>query len=309
MAELMEQGLADHETLVIGLGSHKCGSTWLYQYLRYHPDCFASTVKELNFFRSQYSLNRFWLLKQNMKKSEEAIKNFTRINPDFDADDPAATLNLEFLKLNDAVYDYTANAASLTLNGDYFGNFRRRNFGQTHMVDISPSYCLCDDLGFQMMKAAHHNVKFIFVMRDPIERAFSAYRYHYKTRKRKIAPRPRVRRKQLGEYFEEQQNADLYTDYGTILDKIERNLDPEQVFIGFYENLFNDDTMGKLCAFLGIEFKPGKYDEFVHKTDSEGIERKINEFERPFLVERFAHVYKDIEKRFGPQAPESWNWP
>src|SRR5437879_9455796 len=37
----------------VGIGSLRCGSTWLYQVLKCHPDIRLSDRKEMNFFRSE----------------------------------------------------------------------------------------------------------------------------------------------------------------------------------------------------------------------------------------------------------------
>lgn len=34
----------------LGVGAARCGTTWLYEYLRQHPDVFMSPAKELNYF-------------------------------------------------------------------------------------------------------------------------------------------------------------------------------------------------------------------------------------------------------------------
>jgi hypothetical protein len=38
----------------IGIGSGKCGTTWIYQMLKDHPDIYSGHPKEINFFNSDY---------------------------------------------------------------------------------------------------------------------------------------------------------------------------------------------------------------------------------------------------------------
>jgi len=104
----------------LGLGAQRCGTTWIYECLREHPDVFMSQRKEINFFSDIYSNNYYkgisWYSNFFIYSNEEKIKG--EITPEYLLDDKAP-IRIE------------------------------RNLGQ---------------------------IKFLVVVRNPVQRAFSAYK-------------------------------------------------------------------------------------------------------------------------------------
>jgi hypothetical protein len=47
----------------VGIGGHKCASTWLSECMREHPDIFMSEPKEIGFFSQRFDKGMYWYLK------------------------------------------------------------------------------------------------------------------------------------------------------------------------------------------------------------------------------------------------------
>ncbi len=294
---------AQNDVLVIGLGGHKCGSTWLYEYLRDHPQCFAPLVKELAYFQDEDDDQWEWRSKGRLTRAMGEIEKYQSDRGEGEAQQEKRAA------LDNILYDLSANVASLSRKGPYALNFLRRQKGETHLVDITPRYAHLSEASLERILGMHHDVRFLFAMRDPAERVFSAFRYAYKRRGKGVAPRERVRLQQIEEYLFKNPFADEQTDYPSILDKIERVIGAERAHCFFYENLFCDETIEGICAFLGLAFVPGRYERRVHPTQSLDKTPQMSNIEREFLVDRYRYVYKEIKSRFGDDAPQNWNWP
>jgi hypothetical protein len=45
---------------IIGVGGHKCASTWISEFLRYHPNVFVTNPKEIHYFTKFYDKGKAW---------------------------------------------------------------------------------------------------------------------------------------------------------------------------------------------------------------------------------------------------------
>jgi len=58
----------------IGIGAMKSATTWLSECLRYHPEIFISSPKEIHFFSINYDKGMNWYLKHFNKSSNYKSK-------------------------------------------------------------------------------------------------------------------------------------------------------------------------------------------------------------------------------------------
>ena len=306
--DVPEHFLRDDQVLLIGLGGHKCASSWLYVFFDDHPECFCSKQKELNFFSDVDLGSTIWQLRRQVKKAQATLEEFHKKYRKSYADDLKIEMFQDLEKMSAHVHDNCVNAASLTLHGRYSQNFDARELDTKVCVDISPGYTAHGLENFENMKNAHSDTRFLFSMRDPAERTYSAYRYK---KKLKDDPIPVDQDKRVLELidFVENTDADKHTSYNHVFNALDAHIAPEKHMTVFYEKLFVDKTVKDICDFVGIAFVSGKYDRVVHRTNLDDDLIKMSHFEREFLVDRYKHVYKYIDDRFGLDAPDSWSWP
>ena len=142
----VSQGAHGPDFLVIG--AHRAGTTWLHRVLRKHPALWLPPVKELHYF-DQLKAGRTW---QDEKRWRRALMSGRRIL------DPWHVRYL-FGKRNDAWY------ASL---------FRRGQTRGSLTGEITPAYATLDEETFERIRNINPEIALIFVMRDPVSRAWSA---------------------------------------------------------------------------------------------------------------------------------------
>ena len=110
------------------VGAEKCGTTWLADMLRQHPDVFIPAEKEIHYFNRRFS-------------DFPEVRNFNFDKP------------IEW----------------------YLGFFAGASSGQT-VGEACPAY-LWDESAAARIHAFDPHLKILMLLRNPIERTFSAYRF------------------------------------------------------------------------------------------------------------------------------------
>ena len=267
--------------LVIGLGAMKCGTTWLSDYLGRHPGFFHAPIKEMNVF------NRRW--------------------PNaFDQDGPAFRLwRMEEIVL-DPRYPRSgplrmrlralAEIGRIGTDQDYLAFFARRMRGQGAFGEISPSYALLPPEGLRHIAGLTADVRFLFLMRDPVARMVSNIQH--------------LRRRLRRHDSVDQMIADvapghplwLRGDYGRTLDALAEAGVTAKTLV--YEEMFRDDTIRELCTWLDLPFAPPDFARRLNVAQGEGL----TDDQKSRLRDRLDPVYQDLSRRFGADRPKAWQW-
>ncbi|MXG88546.1 sulfotransferase [Nocardioides flavescens] len=141
----------------------------------------------------------------------------------------------------------------------------------------------------------------VFLMRDPVERVWSAARMDMR-RLGEAAPEPAEVR--ISHMYHHPMYAEK-TRYDLTIDALEQVFSPDQVFYGLYERLFSADTLRPFCAFAGIDY---------HEPDPD---RRVNESPKTVelpeetvrtIARHFAPVYAAVAARF-PDVDLAALWP
>jgi hypothetical protein len=277
------------KTAVIGVGAQKCGTSWLFSYLAGCPEITASRIKELHYFESWLEPQRF---------------------PDFD---PWFVRTLQAYLAREGVQamrrplvrDLLDRVRAIGYPQGYLMHFQRLGGGERPLfLDITPSYSLLSVDSYRTMRDFLQNagidVKIVFLMRDPVERYFSALR---------MEQRDRANRDQsfsASAAFDEHLHTPSFherTRYDRTIARLRQVYPAEKIFIGFYETLFHERTIGALTDFLGIAYRQP---DFGHRRNVSPETEPLSREQIERGVAAFAPVYADIRQRFGDAVPDSW---
>jgi hypothetical protein len=131
--------------------------------------------------------------------------------------------------------------------------------------DITPAYSLLPEATLQRMQALAPVTRFVYLMRDPVDRLWSHLRMSVARAGAEAAALP-DRALALFDRWAAGGVEDVTArgDYAAILARLGRALDPARLFLGVYETLFSDAATARLCDFLGIARHPGDYRRRVH---------------------------------------------
>jgi hypothetical protein len=152
----------------IGIGFQKSGTSWLFNQLRSHPEFWLPYRKEFHYFdrNIKYPSPNFFAQKHFIPRLFNAhFRKLLRrdvVNPLKNKDYDRALWSLKF-------YCYTIN-----------DKWYLSQFNKTEKLtgEYTPSYSILDIEDIQKIYKLLPNVKLITLIRDPIERAWSAYRFY-----------------------------------------------------------------------------------------------------------------------------------
>jgi hypothetical protein len=271
-------------TLLIGIGAQKAGTTWLAEYLANHPDVFMSPIKELHYF------DAIWRPDLCAGLPARIFRRYQQMAAAPPFDDPEKERERRVL-----VACYHDRLKMDRDESEYLNYFLSRAGDRPVMCEITPSYSLLNADGFERISSLHSDVKFVFLIRNPIDRFWSQLRY---SRAFGAQGTPRA----LIERGLSDPQVVLRTRYDRTLEALREAANPERIFVEFYERLFADEALARFCAFTGIAFRRGDYDHLVNRSPSEGL----SETDRARIYAGLAPVYSWARTEYGDELPESW---
>lgn len=247
---------------VLGVGAQKAGTSFLYQALNSHPDVEMSTPKEMRAFNSHFLPDECTVLADRLRN---------RIPP---------LLERNPLDLNDQQREFfNVLIRTMAIHYDlreyprYFHTLLRET-GARVTGDITPAYQLLSADHFKTIRELlekDFDLKVIFLMRDPIDRLYSAFRmrdrYNAKIRPgREInvpAPQRFIRNYRTSA-------SEGRTRYELAIQALEEAFDPAQLHYAFYEELFRPETFEAISRFVGVDGLAPDFDEKVNASPDQG---------------------------------------
>lgn len=269
---------------ILGMGAQKCGTSWVYEYLARTPGVDFGGIKEYHIWDArqdaalfgEFRLNERLLLKHNK-------------SPKF--------------------REFQIRYAMQKLEGYYGLHFQGlvQRSGARITGDITPSYSA---LNLKMLTRLKEEVEFngfrikvVFLMRDPVERIWSAVRMERRVFGNHIGDINTLPPEldQVAEKFA-QPKTEIRTRYDQTIRTIEQVFAPEDVFYGLYEELFTPDVLHRLCRFLGISYRPEETGIRVNITERSA---EMSPDLRDRIAAHYAPVYAFCADRF-PQTRTLW---
>ncbi len=239
----------ERKTFFLGMGVGKAGSTWLHNYLSYHPEVNPGILKEMRVLsRPRYDSLVAALVDLPWRKFEGKW----------------------WLKENLPRAWYRSNWQR------YFSHFERRLNGRLHVTgEISPGNFRISKETMEYVKREFLNrgitVVPIVILRDPIDRLHSAASYSI-MRSKKSRYQKDIDRSDI-EYFEKllKVNSDYGQEYSDVIDRIDSVFPEENVFYCLFENLFQQESVDRLCQTLGIEPLKGGFSNRIGASPKETL--------------------------------------
>lgn len=281
------------------LGATKAGTTGLYRLLHDHPDCALPAVKEAHYWDSfdpaqaevQLAAFRQRLreLRHAKAEAEAAARGWQVANLDRRINDMKALMDV----IAGARADDSAYLAWLTQ-----GRGAARLF-----ADITPNYALLPDAILARMLATSPQAKFLYLIRDPLDRLWS----HIRMQARRQRQDHEIYAKKANNILYRILNRDQEThilergDYIGVIRKLRRVLPSDRVLVMFAEHLFTRAGLAQLCGFLGIGAVEALPDPASHAGQAVPMLEKL----RPRAQKRLYEQYDWVARNVGP-LPANW---
>jgi len=284
-------------TMFFCIGAQKAGTTWLYEALRASPQVHFCANKELHYF--DVIAGRADMAIANRVKMAAALSAKLKAAPG-----PGNVKVLRQLReVTDLLTIYTGKPGD---HRPYLKYLLRGYRDQPVVCDITPSYAILDSDHFADMGRIGQ-ARFLFILRDPVERMWSQIR---------MAVAVEAPDLDKGPEFDAACAARAQTlitanrlsriersDYARTVQALEAAVPAERIKYVFYDHLFDPATLDDICGFLGIDAIPAD----GSTRSNEGRAAVIPDTIRHAFERAFAPQYAFVRARFGGQVPDAWD--
>jgi len=298
--------------VLYGVGAQKTGTTWLSGLLRADDRFRCSALfKEIHYFDSLYCDNNLLrrarsrlFNKTEGKGLDQQERALVQMNRDRQAD--PKTMSPEE-KARRRRLDLMLGP----VDDNWYVRLLRAGKKHEYSVDITPNYALVGVEGFRHMIRLAEVSKFIFIMRNPAARAWSAVLHSANKRRRTERALERIRNQGIDELFI-QCTTDpaiaLRTDYLTTIRDLHEAGAAEHTLLALY-----DDLSGQPEAFveavyghLGVSTRPNPAQEALYRVPSNvSPKMPIPEPLRQRLVAHYRPMLEEIDAKYR-RIPSRW---
>jgi hypothetical protein len=256
------------------IGAQRAGTTWLHRVLRQHPSLWLPPVKELHYF------DRLETTRTILDPKERRRVGLKQL-----------------LSLDPWLVSYWLRARS---DEWYARLFRDAKAKGLVAGEITPAYATLDETVLRRIKRLNDNIKLIFVMRDPVERAWSAVNNAAKKGIDASTVEKSIKRAR-------ESGAAARSAYGDTIRRLEAVFPASQVHYCFFEDLRDrpEALTSDLFAFLGVAPVPPTQVQLPQAVNVAAGSKPIPaEFSRT-MARDYLPMVGDLCRRFdGP--PHGW---
>jgi len=279
------------------IGAQRSGTTWLHYNLQQHPEIWLPPLKELHYFDevemirslpssevSAYKLRRYkrhwWLISKSIKQKKKA----EIIEP-----------SLQMLRW---YWKYFIGPRNDRWYSSLFEMGKGKKIGE-----ITPEYGPLNLESVKHIRELMPNTKIIFLMRNPIDRAWSHALKSVRDKKRSIES---VSEAEFKQHFDCNLSRKK-SDYRSILETWRTCYPEEQIFTAFFEEVTEcpEDLLVRIINFIGVESSFDRFDKTSYN--------KINSTKNTGIPQDFARYlsriyYQEIEELNRYLGGYSHNW-
>ena len=256
------------------IGAQRAGTTWLHRVLRQHPSLWLPPVKELHYF------DRLETTRTILDPKERRRVGLKQL-----------------LSLDPWLVSYWLRARS---DEWYARLFRDAKAKGLVAGEITPAYATLDETVLRRIKGLNDNIKLIFVMRDPVERAWSAVNNAAKKGIDASTVEKSIKRAR-------ESGAAARSAYGDTIRRLEAVFPASQVHYCFFEDLRDrpEALTSDLFSFLGVAPVPPTQVQLPQAVNVAAGSKPIPaEFSRT-MARDYLPMVGDLCRRFdGP--PQRW---
>ena len=270
------------------IGAQKSGTTWLARVLAGHPDLFLMPVKEIHYFDHVRGvtehLSRHKRRSRYRKYFQRALTQPFRLG--------------EYRSQWRWYRDYMRDPVDDAWYADLF----RHRGGRRMAGEVTPEYAILGEEGLQHITRLAPAARVIFIMRNPVTRAWSQVLHICRAEGRdanREAPDALIRLIDTPQFR-------AFGDYPATLAAMEAVFPASQRLLLFYEDVHKDrsEALARVCAFLDVPYLPSHFADVGRRFNrSETI--SLPDPVRAHLREVYRPVAAAVRARVG-RIPQGW---
>jgi hypothetical protein len=270
-----------------GIGATKAGTSWLFDQLARHPDCHLRGLKEIHYF-DLAEAGGFAYRQKSLARAA------ARHRPGKGGGDSRLA----------AIRDWQDTFGTGTADdGAYLAYLNRGRQGQPVIGDVTPAYSMLTEETYRRMADLAPVTRFIYIMRDPVERVWSHLRMTAKRAAKVGGDVAQLLQDQAAQVLAgAHEGIARRSDYARTVQALDAAVPQASILYLFFETLFSSRTAERIASFLGISPFEGRYDEVVHKGTAMDFDPDL----RARLRAHLDPQYQFVTARFSGQVPDSW---
>lgn len=268
------------------LGVQKAGTTWLHDYLDGHTQTDMGFTKEyhiLDTLSPESGATRLF------EKRERAIKLLERKPDMFSGSNYGFWKRFAFYLDIETYYDYYTGLLQVDgvrLSGDMTPD---NGLASVEMLQALQAGFLRRNIG----------VKPLILLRDPVERCWSAVRMGKRNAAAGKSSKPQKGDGDEATLLRQSYNSkgrSYRTRYEIIFSKIEQVFSRDEYFSSFYETLFTTEEIKRFCEFAQIDFEEPKFSKRLNVSEKAS---EISDDLRREVAQEFKATYYYCADRWG----------
>lgn len=290
----------DVRTLFYCIGAQKTATTWLAKTLAAHPDCHLSRPKELHYWGLVAGAEPAGRTLATLVRNRRRARRRTLLSALLLRRDRLRANRWKLQKIDSQIG--TLRDPSLER---YVARLTRGRRGEPVVGEATPTYATLGARTFREMAALHPDTRFLFVMRDPVERLWSGLRHTVRVDPRSQRGAEAQLRRAFVDALEDGGSVHLRrSDYRATIRALEEAVPAKRVHYLFYETMRRPEAMGRLGRFLGLAEL--RFDAGRRLNAGVGREMRPGDSALAHAREILAPVYDFVGERFAQDVPREW---
>ena len=270
-------------TLLFCAGAVKAGTSWLYEYLRDHPETYFRTIKEMQYFDRLAK----GTLAGRVRKLEQEIAGFEQ---ELEAG-RAKWVPWVLRQIGDRA-EYAKVLRSGPEPTALYLDYLMAGAGDKALAgEMTPEYGLLPVEKMRDINGLAKDVRWVFLMRDPVSRLWS----HVRMLVRRMKPQPNAFAAACEAKFDEvlaggAPDVTERGDYAAIHGRLAQAVAPDKRLVMFYEHLMKPEGIERVTGFLGLSSHPAALDKVVHAGIAADMPETLRQRARDWLRPQYAFV-------------------
>ena len=265
------------------IGAQKAGTTWLHNCLLSQPQIWLYPYKEIHYFDTVH-------LKANYR--EKRAKNLcTRLTKVLEGVSRDSMADLKLLSELALVDQYT--------DSWYLSLFERA--AEKKIVgEITPAYSALPEAGVKHINDLLGNIKIIFIMRNPVKRAWSAA---LMSKRKEIKKGQLISDADWIEYFRRQDHQ-LRANYKRTVENYKKYF--SDILYLFYDDVCEKpiSVLEEVCYFLNVPPDLEAFGKICQKRFNANPKVKIPELVETYLKQELSGLEEWVVEQFNPRRLE-----
>ena len=296
----LDPRFAQPQRLFFGVGAQKSATSWLDKHLRTHPEVCMPVRKEQHYWttRAPGAADRraAWVEAHLAKIGKRGLW--------------ASLTRSKRGKARDEAWRRTATMLRHDAAGHraYADVLFQSYAGQPVVGEVTPEYALLPAETLREMAALGRDVRFVMILRDPLDRLRSGLKQNLRKSKGADAVTAEGLAAHMAAAAEDLEDPNMRRSrYEATVRAFDAAGLADQVCYLFYETMFQQSEMDRLADFLGVARRPAPVARKVHPS-AYGKLGFPAEVEARALA-ALAPTYDFVRARFGDAVPAKWARP